>query len=166
MATRKKTTVVVNITEADAINAMHNYAVASNELDKINAEINEQIIKIKEKYKDRISVLEATQSEAFEEIKSYATENKSSLFEKKKSVEFDDGIFGFRTGTPKLKLIKGFKWDTVLEKIKMILPKDYIRYVEEIAKDKILADRDKLVEKLPECGVEVVQDESFYVKTK
>ena len=77
MATRKKTTVVVNITEADAINAMHNYAVASNELDKINAEINEQIIKIKEKYKDRISVLEATQSEAFEEIKSYATENKS-----------------------------------------------------------------------------------------
>ena len=36
----------------------------------------------------------------------------------------------------------------------------------EIAKDKILADRDKLLEKLPECGVEVVQDESFYVKTK
>ena len=88
------------------------------------------------------------------------------MFEKKKSVEFDDGVFGFRTGTPKLKLIKGFNWDTVLEKIQMILPKDYIRYVEEIAKDKILADRDKLLEKLPECGVEVVQDESFYVKTK
>jgi phage host-nuclease inhibitor protein Gam len=51
--------------------------------------------------------------------------------------------------------------------VKEFLP-GYVRSSEEIAKDKLLADRD--VEKMPEdmarCGIAVVQDESFYVEPK
>lgn len=51
--------------------------------------------------------------------------------------------------------------------VKEFLP-EYIRTAEEIAKDKLLADRDKenVFELFPKCGVMVVQDEAFYVEPK
>ena len=98
------------------------------------------------------------------------------------------GTIGFRTGTPKLKTLKGFTWASALQLVKRFLP-SYVRQAEEIAKDKLLADRDIELEPLPlhdlspaevsssagvrsmrsvlsECGIEVVQDETFYVEAK
>ena len=45
---------------------------------------------------------------------------------------------------------------------------DYIRQSWEIAKDKLLADRDEdaMVVKMAKCGIQVVQDETFYVEPK
>lgn len=51
------------------------------------------------------------------------------------------GVIGFRTGTPKLKTLKGFTWASALQLVKEFLP-GYVRQTEEIAKDKLLADRD------------------------
>nr|CAJ1762309.1 Mu Gam-like end protection [uncultured phage] len=97
----------------------------------------------------------------------FATENKESLFSKTKSYKSAHGIFGFRTGTPKIKQLKGFTKESVLALVKAILP-DYIRTAEEVAKDRLLADRDKeeVAEKLSKCGMVVVQDETFYVEPK
>lgn len=46
--------------------------------------------------------------------------------------------------------------------------KDYIRTAPEVAKDKLLADReDKKCQKvMTDCGIEVVQDETFFVEPK
>ena len=84
-------------------------------------------------------------------------------------------IIGFRTGTPKLKTLKGFTWASVLELAKEFLP-GYVRTSEEVAKDRLLADRDAkltidgaevpMVERMAKCGVQVVQDEAFYVEPK
>ena len=90
-------------------------------------------------------------------------------------------MIGFRTGTPKLKTLKGFTWASALQLVKRFLP-DYIRQTEEIAKDKMLADRDGNVamavsdspsfvevpirKAMTECGIQVVQDETFYVEPK
>lgn len=65
--------------------------------------------------------------------------------------------------------------------MKSFLP-SYIRQTEEIAKDKLLADREvevqlgggdpnnrgyrPLCEQMAECGIQVVQDETFYVEPK
>jgi hypothetical protein len=69
-----------------------------------------------------------------------------------------------------------------LELVKTFLPSCYVRQTEEIAKDKLLSDRDLedvkvtesgLIEKevsmkdaMAKCGIQVVQDETFYVEPK
>ena len=86
------------------------------------------------------------------------------------------GTIGFRTGTPKLKTLKGFNWASALELVKRVLP-GYVRTTDEIAKDKLLADREleavvigssdesvPMSEALAGCGITVVQDETFYVE--
>lgn len=77
------------------------------------------------------------------------------------------GTIGFRTGTPKLKTLKGFTWASALTLVKEFLP-GYIRQAEEIAKDKLLADRDykNMPEQMAKCGIQVAQDEIFFVEPK
>ena len=120
-----------------------------------------------EKYADQLAELNETKDRTFEVMQTYATENKDTLFSKKKSLESAHGIIGFRTGNPKLKNRKGFTWAAVTNLCKEFLPQ-YIRTTEELAKDKLLADRDvpEVAEQFANIGVEVVQDESFYVEPK
>ena len=94
-------------------------------------------------------------------------ENKDALFSKKKSLESAHGVIGFRTGNPKLKNLKGYTWASVTNLAKEFLP-EYIRITEELAKDKLLADREvpEVAELFPKIGVTVVQEESFYVEPK
>ena len=89
------------------------------------------------------------------------------------------GVIGFRTGTPKLKLLKGFTWASALQLVKKFLP-GYVRQTEEVAKDKLLADRElsevsfgdavktlkPMKEAMDDCGIQVVQDETFFVEPK
>jgi len=97
----------------------------------------------------------------------YALENQAELFAKKKSLDTVHGTIGFRTGTPKLKTLKGFTWGAVTNLLKEFLP-DYVRTIEEPAKDKLLADRDntEVSGLFAKVGIAVTQDESFYVEPK
>ena len=153
----------------------------SRRTQKINAEIELQCAKIREKYADKLASLTEEKDKAFDTLQAFATENQAELFTKKKSLDMAHGVIGFRTGTPKLKTLKGFTWASALLLVKRFLP-DYIRQTEEIAKDKLLADRDGKIamevsdspslEEVPirqammECGMQVVQDETFYVEPK
>ena len=44
----------------------------------------------------------------------------------------------------------------------------HVRQTEEIAKDKLLADRDteEMAPQMAKCGIQVAQDETFYVEPK
>ena len=77
------------------------------------------------------------------------------------------GVIGFRTGTPKLKTLKGFTWGAVTNLLKEFLPA-YVRVTEEPAKDKLLADRDneEVSGMFTRVGIAVAQDETFYVEPK
>ena len=100
-------------------------------------------------------------------ITSYALANKDSLFVKKKSLDSLHGTIGFRTGTPKLKTLKGFTWNTVTNLLKEFLPA-YVRIAEEPAKDKLLTERnnEQIADFFPKIGVVVTQDETFFVEVK
>ena len=126
-----------------------------------------QCAKIREKYANKLAELEGEKEKAFDTLQAYATENQAELFTKKKSLEMAHGVIGFRTGTPKLKTLKGFTWASALQLVKEFLP-GYLRQTEEIAKDKLLADRDveDMVPQMNKCGIQVVQDETFYVEPK
>lgn len=182
MATRQKKKVISGVTREAADQAFAEYAKADASINKINAEIELQLAKIREKRQAELTVLAQQRDQAFDTLQAFAIENQTELFSKKKSLDMAHGTIGFRTGTPKLKTLKGFTWASALELVKAFLPASYIRKVEEIAKDKLLADRDleevkvteaglmerevSMKEAMAKCGIQVVQEETFYVEPK
>lgn len=182
MATkRQKKTVITGVSREAAEEAFGIYAKADAQIEKINAEIDLQCAKIREKHQHRLGELTSERESAFDTLQSYAMENHEELFTKKKSLDMAHGTIGFRTGTPKLKTLKGFTWASALTLVKKYMP-GYVRTSEEIAKDRLLADRDQeavdfvengVVKKkesmsaaMAECGIMVAQDEAFYVEPK
>ena len=181
MATRKKKTIIAGVNRETADEAFATYAKADESINKINAEIELQCAKVRERYADRLAALGDERDKAFDTLQAFATENQAELFTKKKSLDMAHGTIGFRTGTPKLKTLKGFTWASALNLVKTFLP-SYIRQTEEIAKDKLLADRDvelmvaggdpnnrgyqPLRVHMADCGIQVVQEETFYVEPK
>jgi len=181
MATRQKKAVISGVSRDEADAAFGVYATATAQLDKLTAEIELKCAKIREKYASELTRLGAERDKSFDVLQSYALENQSELFTKKKSLEMAHGVIGFRTGTPKLKTLKGFTWASVLTLVKEFLP-GYVRVSEEVAKDRLLADRD--LESVPvlhgdtddvtepmraamsHCGIQVVQEETFFVEPK
>ncbi|MBQ7210521.1 MAG: host-nuclease inhibitor Gam family protein [Paludibacteraceae bacterium] len=167
MATRQKKTLIQGISQEQANEAFASYAKADAQIQKINAEIELQCARIREKQADRLSQLDAEREQAFDVLQAFAVENQAELFAKKKSLDMAHGTIGFRTGTPKLKTLKGFTWASVLQMVREFLP-GYVRTSEEVAKDKLLADRDEdgMFDKMSKCGITVAQDETFYVEPK
>lgn len=176
---RQKKTIITGVSRETADEAFATYAKNDAQIQKINAEIELQCAKIREKYADKLAVLTTEKEAAFDTLQSFATENQAELFTKKKSLDMAHGTIGFRTGTPKLKTLKGFTWASALQLVKEFLP-GYVRTSEEIAKDKLLADRDieyanavtgettatPMAKHMAKCGIQVVQDETFYVEPK
>lgn len=165
--TRVKKVVVSGVTRDQMEEAFGAFAFADAKLQGINAAMDAEITKIRERNAEEIAKFQQQKDDALEVMQTFATENRDELFSKKKSMETAHGVLGFRTGTPKLKTRKGFTWAAVLELVKTFLPK-YIRQTEEIARDKMLADRDEegMEELFAKCGVYVDQDEAFYVEPK
>ena len=183
MGKREKKVIITGVTREAADEAFAVYAKAAAQSAKITADIELQCAKIREKYALRLAELDDEKKLAFDTLQSFATENQADLFTKKKSLEMAHGVIGFRTGTPKLKTLKGFTWASALQLAKKFLPFTYIRQTEEIAKDKLLADRDlkevalydtqtgdprevTMREAMAACGIQVSQDETFYVEPK
>lgn len=167
MVKRVKKVIVSGVTRESAEEAFAMYAKAEALGSKIVAEIELQCAKIREKYAVKLAECEEEKNKAFDVLQAYALENQEELFSKKKSVEMSHGVIGFRTGTPKLKPLRGFTWASALQLLKEFLP-GYVRQTEEIAKDKLLADRDaeEVSGKMSKCGIQVVQEETFYVEPK
>ena len=164
---RVKKQVVTGVTRDAAEQAFAEYASADARVQIINGKMDTEMTKIREKYADELASLNEKKDKAIEILQVFATENKDELFSKKKSLESAHGVIGFRTGTPKLKTLKGFTWGAVLELAKQFLP-SYVRTSEELAKDKLLADRDneEIRCEFPHIGIAVVQDETFFIEPK
>lgn len=164
---RTKKTVVSGISREQAEQAFADFAAADAKVQNLTSKMDIEMTRIREKYADQLAEQNARKEAAFEIVQAYAVENKDELFSKKKSVESAHGVFGFRTGTPKLKNLKGFTWAAVTNLCKELLPA-YIRTTEELDKQGLLADRDnkKVAGMFPKIGVQVVQEESFFVEPK
>jgi len=163
----KKVLLTGKMTAAEAEEHFAKFADADARIQNINSIIDVKMTEIRQKYSEELLELQEIKDDAMEHLQHFAVSNRDDLFSKKKSMELSHGILGFRTGTPKLKTLKGFTWGAVLNVCKSLLP-EYIRTTEELAKDKLLADRDneEIAPKLKDIGVYVDQDETFFVEPK
>lgn len=163
--TKRKKPVLKNISTETFNEALSRYATADAKLNQITAKMDAEMTKVREKYADQLSAQNAITEETFDIVQVYCEEH-PEFFSDKKSMETPHGTVGFRTGTPKLKLRKGFTWPAVTELLKRIMP-DYVRTVEEPNKEKLLSDRTTdIAIQFPSIGVMVDQDESFYIALK
>ena len=80
---------------------------------------------------------------------------------------WSDTSIGYRTGTPKVKFDKGFNSKSVTAILKEQFP-DYVRTVDEMDKEKLIASRDTDgFDAICQKGhIAIVQDETFYVESK
>ena len=164
--TRKKTVVPpLNQNEADRVLAQ--YATAHAKREELNAQMDDRMTKIREEYASELEEYTERINENFQKLQMYY-EVKPELFTKRKSLETAHGLIGFRTGTPKLKTLKGFTWSVVLKLLKAKKASDYIRIKEEPAKDILLAHREKpeTIALMADVGLEVIQEDTFYIELK
>lgn len=164
MAKRVKKTVIVGVTQEVAEQAMASFAMAEARKAKIKAEIDIQFTKIRDEYAAEQAELDEIINLSFDKLQVFATEN-PNLFKKKKRIDTAHGVFGYRTGQPKAKTLKGFTWAAVASVLQRMAP-DYIRTSIEADKQKLIDDREKIGDKMADYGVEIVQDETFYVERK
>lgn len=145
---------------------LQEYAHATSELKKIEAEMEIKIQKIREQYKGRIQPLKETQVDTFKLLQAFAEHNREMYFSKKKSKDMTHGLIGFRMGQMKVKFERGMSKKALPLVQEMDLP--FTRSKVELDKDKIIASREDegIMKKLLMCGITVVQDESFYVDLK
>ncbi|MCU0329336.1 MAG: host-nuclease inhibitor Gam family protein [Chitinophagales bacterium] len=164
MATRTKKTILQNISEHTYQECLAAYAKSEAEIRKINAEIDLQTQKIREKYADRLKSFSTIKDESFDVVMQYAEEH-PELFHKKRSVDTAFGVLGYRLGTPKLATRKGFQWKAVLDLLKEKFPK-FVKVKEDVNKEAILADKELTDHDLKSIGVEIIQEDSFYIDLK
>ena len=164
---RVSKTVIAGVSEEQFNDAVYVYAYADTKIEKINAEMNLAITKIREKHAAELEAQAGTMAASMEVIQAYCMENKAVLFAHQRHIDTAHGKIGFRLGTPKLKTLPKWTWDRVLEKMESVLP-EFVRVKKEVAKDELLIHRTDatVAPHLASIGVYVDQDESFYVELK
>jgi len=143
------------------------YAKADARIVEINAQIDQEVTAIRKKHANELQKLIDKRDTCFNAIQVYAETNEETLFTKKKSMELTHGLIGFRTGTHKLKPAKGYTWKSIEVLVKKIMPM-FLRTKVEIDKERMIADRNnkEVMECMKECGITVVQEETFYIELK
>lgn len=156
----------LTVTQKQFEEAMQHYAEAECREAEIGRIIEVEVNEVLSKYEDERLCLSQGKQIAFGIARIYCSENKEALFGKRRSVGTMYGVAGFRLGTPALRLQKGANWSNVLAALKEKLP-EYVRTTEEPAKAMLLADRntEKVAPVLMELGLQVVQDDLFYIET-
>ena len=88
---REKKTVYSGITSEQMEQAFADYAKADARQQKITAEMDIQMAKIREKWQDELTKLAETKETSFDILQAYATEHRDELFTKRKSLETTHG---------------------------------------------------------------------------
>ena len=131
------------------------------------SDMDAELKAVRDDYQDDMAAISDAVNLAMTAAQTWAEANLGE-FGKLKSLDMTHGLVGFRTGQPQPKTISGWTWDRVLEKLKGIpLMAGYIRTKEEVNKQALVSDREKIGEvDLRMVGVRIVQDEAFYVEPK
>lgn len=163
---KEKKKVYNNISRQQAEDAMSKFAQAANAVSNLEARLNEDLQKIRDRYQDELNRQTIIKDDQVNILEAWAYENKDA-WGKAKSTDLLHGSVGFRTGTPKVKFDKGFNTKSVTALLKEHYPQ-YVRTVDDLNKELLIADREEdFFEKvISKAHIQIVQDETFYVTSK
>lgn len=142
--------------------------------DGLKAEMERRILAVRNEYEKQVFELDLQVDIGMKRLEQWATENPAE-FGGKKSIDMLHGTLGFRTCPPALKTLSKWTMKTVLKALKDAGLTAFVRTKEEVDKDAILAEHaakddageSRLpAEKLRTFGLQVKQDETFFVEPK
>lgn len=153
----------------DAEARMNDLAQAQNFLIALRAEMDAEILAVKARFEQKIGSWQETVKVYETQLQDWALAN-PDLFQKPKSIAFLSGSIGFRTGTPKLVLGRGWTWEKSLLAIQQN-GFAFVRTKDEVDKEAILAfcatetDKARLATHvLQPIGLRLVQDEGVWIE--
>lgn len=163
---RIKTEASTLLTREDVEACVEKIARATIARDGLMAQMDHDLIDVRARFEPQITAYGQAIDGLMTHVQAWA-EDYPEEFGKVKSLELMHGTIGFRTGTPKLKLLSGWTWARVLDLLKAEAMSIFVRTKEEVDKEGIIAQRNELTpETLKKMGVKVVQDETFFVEVK
>lgn len=125
-----------------------------------------EILRIQAEYQENFDARDAHILGHLEGLEEWACANPDEFVKGRKSIEFASGTLGYRTGTPKLKLLRKLTFKDLLVRLKTLALSRYIRVEESVNKEAFIEDRaiEGKEAEFQRLGVEVVQDETFFVE--
>lgn len=159
----------IKITRDQCAEEVRKYAATINEINALDAKLNDELLAVRERFEAQIEELKQTAKVHAKLIEGWAMDNPDEFPADKKSIEFPCGVIGHRTGTPTVATIGGW---TIGRALKVLLSRGEVRFVatkESLSKEAILgAFRKKEItpEWLRDVGLEVRQTEKFFIEPK
>jgi phage host-nuclease inhibitor protein Gam len=153
----------IEITRDAAEIAMGALAHATHQRDKLVAQLNDKLTEVRERFEPSIADLTAAIAAHDKTLRDFADTHPEE-FDRAKSLKLVHGVIGYRLGNYALKTVKGITWARALNLIRDRMP-IYIRTKQEVDKEAILADRQKLTpNELARIGCRIEQAESFFAE--
>lgn len=166
--TRIRTTSPLITTREHAERVLGEIAGLSIQRNSHRNEMDKAIQHIRDEHEPHLAAIDRSLKEKTDLLRTWAETN-SHEFAKRRSISLLHGTIGWRLGTPKLKTIARRTWATVLETLKGTGRTDLVRVKEETNKELILAQAASgslAPSDLKAIGVQVVQEDAFYVEPK
>jgi len=131
--------------------------------------LDDQLAQVRAKFESELAEIDDRINDGMKLAQEYADAHPDMFPKDRKSLDTTHAVVGYRTGMPKLKTLRGWTWDVVLDAV-LSLPgkmREYIRTKSEVDKARIIADADDIgADCLRKFGMQLVQDETFFIDPK
>lgn len=161
--TRKLTRLM---TKKEMEQLMADYARLESRREALQQQFQEEKQRLKEKYEAELQELDEQIEQQADQLQHYA-ETHYAQFTKHRSLANPYGAIGFRLCPPKVRLAEEADPEESLNKLTELKP-EFVLVKKKLNKSEILKHRDEAqtVEILRSCGLEIVQDEAFFIEVK
>jgi phage host-nuclease inhibitor protein Gam len=128
--------------------------------------MDEELQSVRAVYDEVLADLGSQIEQRTELCAEFATQHPELFPPNAKSLDLGQAVIGFRTGTPKVKVLKRWTLAAALEAVKAKKWFQFVRTSEEVDKEAVIAARAEMGDKLATVGLSVIQDETFFVQPK
>ena len=147
----------------DAARCMQEIQALTLRREGLVLEMEERIKAVRDERAEEIADLGKDIEAEMTLLKAWADGNPGE-FGQRRSVEFAHGVCGFRLGQPRLALMRGWTWSSVVEALELKKLTRYLRVKKDADKEKLLADRGAMEPAFADLGMVLKQDEAFFVE--
>jgi phage host-nuclease inhibitor protein Gam len=170
MATRIKPSLIDIDTREDAERHVGIAAGLQNQVNDLKVKMDNELLSVRKRYEGLVDTRSQELDRIVLSLESWANRNPQEFTAGRKSIEFVHGVIGFRTGTPKVKKGRKFPSFEAIADVMAALPwaRKYVKHAAAtVNKEALIADRGQLTaEQLNTLGLQIVQDETFFVEPK